>query len=144
MNICKISVINPQTPREMGPRQWNDGTKCLMRWCLACCSANMMVTLHSQYHSCWWPGDTRSQGMNRYGVCLFYRKIPVSSPEWLNVLIFEGRGVAIFSHVRVHVCALTLKPVFVLQPETKSLPYHTTTCVIWIQISALLSYYKLN
>ena len=25
-----------------------------------------LLILHSQYHGCWWPGDTRSQGVNNH------------------------------------------------------------------------------
>ena len=30
-----------------------------------------MFILHCQYHSCWWPGDVRSQGIGSHGIDLF-------------------------------------------------------------------------
>ena len=29
-----------------------------------------MIILYNQYHGCWWPGDTRSQGISRHGIDL--------------------------------------------------------------------------
>ena len=37
--------------------------------------------LYNQCHGCWWPGDTRSQGISSHGIDYFFRNIPVSAPE---------------------------------------------------------------
>ena len=39
---------------------------------------------HSQDHSCWWPGDTRSQGISRYGIDLVLLKYSTCNTSVVN------------------------------------------------------------
>ena len=36
-------------------------------------------TTHSQYHGCWWAGDTRIQGISKHSIDPAYHTIPVSA-----------------------------------------------------------------
>ena len=72
-NWLKIysSKISLKSPRP----QWlyTQGQHNLFR--LALNDKKTMHELHSQYHSCWWPGEARYQGINRHDIdiaCLEY------------------------------------------------------------------------
>ena len=41
--------------------------------------------LHSQYHGCWWPGNTRSQGISSVVLTQLCQNIPVSAREGLTL-----------------------------------------------------------
>ena len=45
--------------------------------------------LQSQYHGCWWPGDTRSHGINNHGINLVLLSIPSSATNRLNFQILN-------------------------------------------------------
>ena len=54
-----------------------------------------MVIQYSQYHGCWWPGDTRSQDISNHGIDLLF---------FISCGIFHERNDLISLHRQYHGC----------------------------------------
>ena len=74
-NLTRLLISHDKSGYEAIIGCWNSSSGNLKNLPLFCC----------QYHCCWWPDDTGSQGISRHGIAIIYWEHAVACMERVNI-----------------------------------------------------------